>query len=129
MNGSRWDVWTRRRVALATSGIIAALVGATPIPESVAKKKGKKGKKRKKRCCPRCAGKVCGADGCGGTCGLPCEQFKTCCQGICQHPDGTPGCCLAAGEVCTPDGGATFGGFYCCSKSCDTGAGHTNLCD
>jgi|GEM_PF-856732 len=68
-------------------------------------------------CQPRCDGRVCGDDGCGGTCGA--------CQGelpFCQ-PDGTCGesCApLCAGKDCGDDGcGGTCG-------ACDGGAGACN---
>src|SRR5215208_2223153 len=61
-----------------------------------------------------------------GSCGVVCTQYKTCCQGTCKNPNGTPECCLGPGEICTPDGGITFGSYVCCSKSCDTGAGKSN---
>ena len=63
-----------------------------------------------------------------GSCGVVCTQYKTCCQGTCKNPNGTPECCLGSGEVCTPDGGITFGAYVCCSKSCDTGVGKSNRC-
>jgi hypothetical protein len=119
-----------RRTMLAglSGGGLTALAAAAP-GDVVARKRHKR---KKKRCCQAdCAGKICGDDGCGGVCGVTCGEFlpySTCCQGTCQYPTGEPGCCMAPGELCTPDGGATFGPKYCCSKSCDTGIGHTNQC-
>ena len=61
-------------------------------------------------CIPRCAGRECGSDGCGGQCGL-CPQGMTCdwngrCEASCKPrcedrqcgPDGCGGSC----GVCTP---------------------------
>lgn len=57
-------------------------------------------------CAPECAGRACGDDGCGGTCGA-CAQGASCtAQGQC-----VAGCVPAcAGKVCGPDGcGGTCG--------------------
>lgn len=61
------------------------------------RKKKKKRKNRKKSCRPKCAGKACGSDGCGGTCG-ECEIFLTCQGGTCACPDETEFC----GGACWP---------------------------
>ena len=63
MDASRLAVWTRRRVALATGGRLASLLGWGPFTPAAAKKKGK----RKKRC--RKLGASCQPDG------------KKCCRG------------------------------------------------
>ena len=49
-------------------------------------------------CTPDCGGKVCGADGCGGSCGA-CQGGKTCMMGQCAS-------CVAdcAGKACGGDG-------------------------
>ena len=135
MDASRFDRLLRslttgysRRSALGRLASTALLsLSATAAPMVDAKKKGKK---KKAPCCrANCAGKVCGDDGCGGVCGFPCEEFKTCCQGTCKFPTGEVGCCMAVGEPCSPDGGSTYGPSYCCSKSCDNiGADKSNLC-
>lgn len=41
-------------------------------------------------CTPDCSGKSCGADGCGGTCGL-CSGVNQCSAGTCTAPAGSPG--------------------------------------
>jgi hypothetical protein len=50
-------------------------------------------------CQPNCAGKQCGSDGCGGTCGQ-CFGNNICQNGICV-PNCTPNC---AGKQCGDDG-------------------------
>ncbi len=68
-------------------------------------------------CVPQCAGKECGTDGCGGSCGF-CKPGFTCKAGTCVEscqPD-----CL--GKSCGPDGcGGTCGscpdGFKCDANS------------
>jgi len=61
-------------------------------------------------CQPDCTGKVCGDDGCGGTCGT-CPTFGTCnASGLC---DGWVG---EAGEGCNVQEGAGCGG--CPPESC-----------
>jgi len=58
-------------------------------------------------CAPDCAGKVCGGDGCGGTCGQCCST-QTCEGGACV---GGPGCEMESGAGC--------GGCPCESCVCD----------
>ncbi|GAB4297918.1 MAG: hypothetical protein Kow0090_13250 [Myxococcota bacterium] len=61
-------------------------------------------------CVPECKGKVCGADGCGGTCGS-CSVVEKCVQGACECryvSERCNGICCNAGEqcvsgVCCPD--------------------------
>ncbi len=63
-------------------------------------------------CVPSCAGKQCGSDGCGGSCGT-CDDKDPCTVDMCQ-PAGT--CSAAAGNngaICTLAGG--------CSGKCDSG--------
>lgn len=75
-------------------------------------------------CTPQCAGKQCGSDGCGGTCGT-CASGQTCslssqcactpsCTGKQCGPDGCGGVCgqCAGGEVCSAAGACT------CSPNC-----------
>jgi hypothetical protein len=50
-------------------------------------------------CVPSCAGKACGDDGCGQSCG-GCDAGWDCLDGQCVHGD-TPDC---AGKECGPDG-------------------------
>jgi hypothetical protein len=117
------------------------------------KKKRKKClKKKAKPCVPDCAGKVCGDDGCGGSCGT-CTDLRTCqggqcaclaveCNGACVAACGAGqardpracSCCLVNGSIgCDPDPTAT----PCCSGYCLSGPpgsicvgrGDSALCD
>jgi len=59
-------------------------------------------------CAPDCAGKTCGDDGCGGSCGT-CPDGQTCtASGTCQGGTCAPDC---AGKTCGDDG---------CGGSCGT---------
>jgi len=56
-------------------------------------------------CVPDCEGKVCGDDGCGGTCGECCGPQSVCidgqcpCQPVCELKEcGPDGCCGSCGE-------------------------------
>lgn len=42
MNGSRFDVWTRRRFGLATGGLAASFLGLATVNELEAKRKRKR---------------------------------------------------------------------------------------
>ncbi len=96
-------------------------------------------------CTPQCAGKTCGSDGCGGSCGT-CAMGETCslssqcgctpsCTGKQCGPDGCGGVCgtCAGGQVCSAAGacacvpncaGRTCGSDGCggtCGPACPTG--------
>ena len=63
-------------------------------------------------CTPQCAGKACGSDGCGGTCGT-CPSGQSC--SLSSQCACTPSC---AGKQCGPDGcgggcGSCAGGQLC----------------
>jgi hypothetical protein len=65
-------------------------------------------------CCqPDCTGKVCGDDGCGGSCGS-CAQCQECQNGTCQTTGMVCGniCCALTNEFCCTDVGS-----YCCDNS------------
>jgi len=75
-------------------------------------------------CTPQCAGKQCGSDGCGGTCGT-CPSGQSCsassqcnctpqCAGKQCGPDGCGGVCgqCASGQTCTTSGACA------CTPSC-----------
>lgn len=67
-------------------------------------------------CVPDCAGKVCGDDGCGGTCGTCSGALTECSAGQCGCPAGSQVC----GGFCVPnscEGGSLDG----CNCSCSTG--------
>ncbi|HEX3477947.1 MAG TPA: S53 family peptidase, partial [Kofleriaceae bacterium] len=76
-------------------------------------------------CTPKCTGKACGDDGCGGSCGT-CGSGQTCSPGgvcttggNCSHPICSTGgkltgsCDACAAEVCAADS-------FCCSNSWDS---------
>jgi len=66
-------------------------------------------------CTPDCSGKVCGDDGCGGSCGL-CEGENDACEGgacVC-HPD-------CSGKSCGRDGCGGFCGTCATGLACDEG--------
>jgi len=68
-------------------------------------------------CTPECSGKVCGNDGCGGSCGT-CNGSETCNDaGQCDAGTCTPDC---AGKVCGNDGcGGSCG--TCATGTCNAG--------
>jgi MYXO-CTERM domain-containing protein len=72
-------------------------------------------------CLINCGGKMCGPDGCGGSCG-GCPTDTTCDAGVCKGPGGGgceandyPGCngCQCEACVCAQDS-------YCCTSFWDT---------
>jgi hypothetical protein len=143
MDANHFDQHTRDLSAVASRrGILAALMSAllarrlTADGEDAAAKSKRKRRKGKNRrfvgCAPKCAGKSCGKDGCGGSCG-DCGTGQICQGGACICPAGTElcggacvalcpapqirelstcGCCLPPGASCTRD--AT----PCCSGVC-----------
>lgn len=72
-------------------------------------------------CTPSCTGRVCGSDGCGGTCGPGCGATQNCtaagqCEAAC-----TPNC---TGKQCGPDGcGGTCGNGCAGTLTCNTNTG------
>jgi hypothetical protein len=100
------------------SGI--GLAGLLGHGDAVAKRKKKKKKKRNNgTCTPICAGKICGDDGCGGSCG-DCAGGQSCEGGTCVCPPAR-----ACGAVCCPAGEVCAGGLC---KSPGTGQPSDNLC-
>ena len=105
MNSSRFDSFTRaltdprsRRTAL--SALLGATLGLLGLVDTEAKKgKGKRKKKNKKKtpCVPACAGKTCGSDGCGGTCG---SCNGACPDGTCICPSGSRLCGTTCQQCC-----------------------------
>lgn len=68
-------------------------------------------------CVPDCAGKACGDDGCGGTCGTCSGALPACSAGQCTCPADSQAC----GGFCVPEvcgGGGSLSG---CNCSCPTG--------
>ena len=85
-------------------------------------------------CVPSCAGKECGPDGCGQTCGA-CPAMSDCEDGICVCPyeicENT--CCefgqvCSAGLCCTPDCVGKNCGSDGCSGTCGTCPGANDVC-
>jgi hypothetical protein len=114
MDGSQFDVWTRRRFGLAASGLSASLLTLTGL-DATAKKKHKKRKKKNKNKCinlgdtcatvqfppsPCCDCLACGPTEVGG-------------NNVCCRPGGAPCSAAAAGECCS---GQCVNGF-CFAKS------------
>ena len=110
---------SRRGMLSGLTGGLLAVVSLWRSGEDAAAKKRRKKNKKKKRCTPNCAGKACGDDGCGGSCGT-CSVGKTCQGGTCLCPPGQedsggvcapPPTCLGASALC----GANA---ECCSAFC-----------
>ena len=120
----------RRAVVLALSGTLGLF--GTAVEEATAKNCKKiKNKKKRKKCLARtkmapttptcirdCAGKTCGDDGCGGSCG-PCTG-GSCSGGACVCPRGLVVCGTRCAQgngslvSCPPAGSTT----ECCSGNC-----------
>jgi hypothetical protein len=148
MDGTQFDALARslatkgsRRRALI--GLVSGTLGlfGASVEEAAAKncKKIKNKQKRKKclakakpspPCTRNCAGKTCGDDGCGGSCG---DCFRGSCQGgICICPTGEEVCngaCIArcaelelrdpdTCDCCTGNGDPCGLGSQCCSDLC-----------
>jgi hypothetical protein len=94
-------------------------------------------------CTKSCTGKVCGDDGCGGSCGT-CAAGKTCnssgqcvnsctpsCSGKTCGPDGCGGSCgtCAAGKTCSSAGVCVSGGGTCAHDKCVSGKKLSSTCD
>jgi hypothetical protein len=145
-----------RRTALAS--LLGGALGLVALREVDAKKKRcppckkrKKGKCKKKkpdgtacpggtcqggrclltRCTPSCRGKVCGDDGCGGSCGscgaVPCTNGACNCAGQPDLRDCGRGQ-QCSGDVCatplvTCSHGLCFLNEHCCNGRCNTGEG------
>jgi hypothetical protein len=82
-----------------------------------------------KICVPSCAGKTCGSDGCGGSCGscaapATCKASGQCCAANCAGktcgPDGCGGTCGAcgAGQLCSATGTCNVCTPSCAGKTC-----------
>jgi hypothetical protein len=116
MDSTHFDRLTRslavaasRRGVLAglTSSLLVVLPLARVSQEVEARKKKRKNKRKKKRsavalppptpgCTPNCQRKICGDDGCGGSCG-DCTAPETCQGGICECVPESPATTCAPG--------------------------------
>jgi hypothetical protein len=97
---SRRLLWSVLATAFGPAG--SFFIGADPTQA----RKGKRKKKKKQSrplvpivpaCVPNCAGKICGDNGCGGSCGT-CSSPLTCQAGQCACPEGEELC----GGACLP---------------------------
>ena len=72
--------------------------GQAPVPEPVVPDSAVAEAKDVEECVPACAGRECGDDGCGGTCGV-CSGDETCKDGRCVVVERCPGgwCVVPAG--------------------------------
>ena len=68
-------------------------------------------------CTPQCSGKVCGDDGCGGSCGT-CGSGETCDAGVCE-----------SGGMGSGSGSGSGGGDTCSHSTCTAGTKLTDNCD
>ncbi|MBN2498095.1 MAG: formylglycine-generating enzyme family protein [Deltaproteobacteria bacterium] len=86
-------------------------------------------------CERQCVGRVCGEDGCGGSCGT-CGSEQRCEDGqcVCLHAACRDRCC-AEGEVCfdsaccLPDCSGKECGTDGCGDECPPGCGEEEICD
>jgi hypothetical protein len=98
--------YVRALAGLASGGILSSLLH---FDDAEARKKGRKRKKKRNRnkkrnqgnksplsCTRSCAGKDCGDDGCGGSCGT-CGATQLCAQGQCVTGQGT---CDPGQDIC-----------------------------
>ena len=82
-------------------------------------------------CVSNCAGKVCGDDGCGGSCGVACAGGKSCqggtcaclsgqtdCGGVCVTTSTDPRNCGACGKRCQLNATCNAGVCACVQSGC-----------
>jgi hypothetical protein len=153
-----------RRGLLA--GVVTGVSTHIPFASASSSAKQQKHKKKKKKssrsdelcgtcvcdvcpaapCIPKCEGRVCGGDGCGGICGVACLEHEVCREGTCVcTPDAeiclkgdyvlcfpkcgaqqlrdfsTCLCCGALGASCTPDTPGECCGSWECQGTCANG--------
>jgi hypothetical protein len=130
MDAHHFDRWLRlltaapsRRGALSLFGAIGL---ATLLSDDAAAANRKRRLRRRKRrrnkrrsCAPSCSGKMCGDDGCGGSCGGCAAPSETCAAGTCVCASGFKPCqsnCIALLSCCTA---AECGTVSCTGGSCD----------
>lgn len=173
MDADRFDILTRSLTEPCTRRGLTRLLGGVTfggplfllgLAEAEAKRKHKKRKKRKKKgdgqrgaapdpgitappgpsCTPDCAGKTCGDDGCGGSCGActggtceagqcVCPSGEKVCKGACVDPYNcwldelfdpeTCRCCKRHNEPCSNIDN------QCCSGICRTDPAGGDVCE
>jgi hypothetical protein len=119
---------SRRRALVATLGGVLGLLGLATAQNAEAKncKKIKNKNKRKKclkqaRCIPTCAGKQCGDDGCGGSCGSCTDPCTECTDGVCVA--------TLLGAACSTETPPSVCVSGRCALPCQAACGATcNLC-
>jgi hypothetical protein len=99
MDGTRFDVWTRRRFGLATGGALASLLGLSMLDDAEAKKnkhhKNKHNNKNKKKKC-RKLGQSCDITNKNKKC---CNSKQLCAQ--VQRLGSGNFCCNQRGDSCS----------------------------
>ncbi len=103
--GAGWRVLSALAPAVATLAALGGGLAATPLT----------GCGRQPICVPDCMGRVCGDDGCGGSCGA-CEAGELCAGGQCLC---VPDC---AGRWCGDDGCGGSCGVCPAFTACEQGA-------
>lgn len=141
MDNEHFDALTRHLVgresrrgflAVLTSSLLVA-VPSSFTDDANAKKKRKKKKKKQpplappasppqSPCTRSCSGRVCGDDGCGGSCG-PCDGGTCSAAGQCVCAFGSPcstGICCANGQTCNAGtcGACPLGATPCTTQIC-----------
>jgi hypothetical protein len=119
MEGSQFDVWTRRRFGLAAGGLSASLLAVTGVE---AKKKRKK--KKKKKCIK--LGQECDPDGKACCDCLACGPiFDGLVENVCCRPGSTPCSIANAAECCS---GQCVGDFCFCKSNGNPCSVDTQCC-
>ena len=101
MDGSRFDLWTRRRLGRIAGGIAATIFGWATSADAAAKKKRRRKKKRKEGTSCKAANEACMSAGecCSGNCAnLPSSEAKVCRQISCSSASGP---CETHGDCCS----------------------------
>ncbi len=114
---------TRRRIGSLLALGIGTAFGASG--ETGAKRRKKRKRNRKKKdttspCQPTCSGKVCGPDGCGGSCGTCVAPL------VCRESSGQ---CIESEDTCGQcPGGLVCNDGSCCNPNCDDRVCGMNEC-
>jgi hypothetical protein len=122
MDGSQFDVWTRRGFGAAAGGLAGSLLALSALPVAEAKKK----KKKKKRCGK--LGDPCNDGSKTCCCGFTCPSAaitlppRSCCRAV-GFPAKSPNeCCSTLSElghcICKSLGQPCGTNQQCCSNQC-----------